>query len=459
MAQIGLNIDISGYTDDLLIVWKKASAPLAEVGRSAALPFPVSQVYTIPNLQPEVYSIEFWRSADGTALTEFIKSWSIDASQFAEYGLTVYQYVVGRGDSGSSPDWADPENGDGAVGTPLVDERLAGVTHTNAFIESRGHGKYRQDEITFVPTGGFYFADGVTRFNEGDTFFVTVQNASSVSSGSGSAAVDDFTDIVEIRDDVDNSIDFDSSLYRKVCHTGFTGAVGTVVFPSFALIPDTKVRFLCHRGSQNYLKLQFSTGETVVLDGESKNVIYLERGAMIELWFKNNVCYVADYKGNNQLRGRVAPDYSLRSGMGMFIRADGSLISGNNYPGIYEFVTEKLPVGASVDLTTWSASTNNQKKWGVNTTTKEIRVPNLAGVSQKFSNSDVSGTYEADQVGPFTLSIPTSALTKNDEGSSLDNKLATGGATPPPAAAISFPVSPSSENRVKGVIQYPMIYL
>lgn len=457
MAQIGLNIDISGYTDDLLIVWKKASAPLAEVGRSAALPFPVSQVYTIPNLQPEVYSIEFWRSADGTALTEFIKSWSVDASQFAEYGLTVYQYVVGRGDSGSSPDWADPANGDGAVGSPLVDERLAGVTHTNAFIESRGHGKYRQDEITFVPTGGFYFADGVTRFNEGDTFFVTVQNASSVSSGSGSAAVDDFTDIVEIRDDVDNSIDFDSTLYRKVCHTGFTGAVGTVVFPSFALIPDTKVRFLCHRGSQNYLKLQFSTGETVVLDGESKNVIYLERGAMIELWFKNNVCYVADYKGNNQLRGRVAPDYSLRSGMGMFIRADGSLIQGQSYPGIEEFITEDLPVGSVVDLTTWAS---NQTKWGYNSTTREIRVPNLAGVTQKFSNGAVPGVYEADQVGPFTLTIPTTALTKNDEGA-LDTKLATGGVTPPPASGINISIAPAgvTETRVKGVIQYPMIYL
>lgn len=399
MALIGINITITGYAGQLIIVWKKNSNIAAEVGRSSPgeLPFPVDEIYTIPDLQPVVYLVEFWRSDDGTTLNEFIKSWEIDASRGAIFSETTYEYVVGRGDDGSDLDevWADPADGDLA----LYDERLALSTHENTKIFSRGHGQYRRDEITFNGTG-FEPTGGVSIFSEGDTFFATVLNKTDLQPDANSSAP--YGDVKELKDDVDNSIDFDSSFYSKLCYTNFSGTVGTIVFPALSLIPDCRVKFITHGGSQNYLKLQFNSGDTAEYLGEDKNVIYLNKGGMIELIFKDNVCYIADHKTNELQRGDVYASFVDKSYTGAYLLANESVgvLDRDDYPALYELVLEKFEVGAAVTLAAWAT---DKTRWAIDIPSHTFQVPHLDDMYRRFrTGSEATGTKQDAAPGTHT---------------------------------------------------------
>src|SRR6187455_3073949 len=132
MAQIGLNITITGLSGNLIIRWLKASSPLAEVGRNAnpsLLTFPYDDVYVIENLQPVVYKVQLWRSDDGIALDQLLTEWAQDASQSTQQTIQTYQYVVDRGwtnitQATGDAVWADPNDLD----INLTDERLDGFT-------------------------------------------------------------------------------------------------------------------------------------------------------------------------------------------------------------------------------------------------------------------------------------------------------------------------------------------
>ncbi len=472
MAAIGVHITLSGYTGKLIVVWKKNSAPLVEIGRSDPMDFPVDQIYPIGDLAPVVYLIEFWRSDDGSTLDEFVKSWEIDASENAVFGETTYEYVVNRGQSGTDPDWEDPEEGD----NELHDERLIGASHTSAKVESRGTGRYRTDEIEWLPEGGFAFANTAVQFSDGDTIFVTVLNKSDLVPESNPNV--DYEDVKLLQDDVDNSIDFDNTFYRKLCVANFTGPVGTIVFPDFSLIPDTKVRFQTHRGNQNYLKLQFNTGNTVYFNGEAKNVIYLPKGELIEFIFDDGACYIAEYEGNAKIRGTVIGDYKNRAAVSgaPFLLADEStgVLEGDEYPGIYDEYILSLAPGATIALADWA---NNKTKWGVNTLTRQFRVPHLNNLHRRFiTGSDEAGDYHADALmqhyhedGHETTATGSTfrkGATHTVEvaaGSGAGNtnqsqKSSTGGVINK-ADDSTYGADSATENRVKAYKEYPLIVL
>jgi hypothetical protein len=462
MAFIGLNITITGYAGDLLLVWKKNSNVLAEVGRSAALPFPVDQVYTIPDLAPVVYLVEFWRTDDGVTLNEFIKSWEIDASKGGIFSEERYTYVVGRGQSSATPGaaWADPAD----AALQLLDERLAGATHANAYVESRGTGKYRSDEITFLEDGGIeYYIPSSSIFSTGDTFFITVLNKTDLQPDTTSGT--EYNEFKELKDDVDNTIDFDATFYKKLCYANFSGTVGTIVFPTLALIPDTKVRFDTHQGTQNYLKLQFAGSETVKFQGHNKNVIYLAKGEEIELIFSGSVCRVF-YNGNAKIRGSVHADFVDKSDMGSYILANESVgvLTAADYPGLYEIVEDKLEFGAAVTLAAWAT---DKTRWGIDTGSQTFRVPHLANMSRRFrETSEAPGTYQADMVGPHSHKIWGQDNTAPPSGggspevANVENAPADD--TTPTAPAYTYRLSgvgSGTETRVKSFKEIPLIVL
>lgn len=292
MAHIGLHIDVSSYAGKLIIRWKLASAPLAEVGRSAAFNFPYDAVYDIIDLFPAVYIVELWRSDDGVILDQLIRSWDIDASKSNAFKEITYEYVVDRGYDNTSPIatgsavWADPVQDDKGI----RDERLKDEQY---WVGSRVTFRYRTDEIVDQSAlgGGFDFTDPDFVMNHDDTYFVTVLNREDLPPGSG--VTPDYADIKV----VSATEDFDSTYYKKICVAGFAGTIGTTNFPDFDLIPDTKVKFRAFTGSQRYWKLQFSSGDTVRFRGADRNVIYLAKDEYIELQWKSNVCYVVDYEG------------------------------------------------------------------------------------------------------------------------------------------------------------------
>lgn len=346
MAEIGLSIHASGYTGKLIIRWLKASAPLTEVGRSAAFDFPYIAVYTIPNLDPEVYIVQLWRSADGTTLSELIQPWSIDATLFNEVSAVTYQYRVGRGSSGSSPAWADPANGD----TTLVDTRLNGATQDELYVVEAGYGPKLNSEYNLHAGGGIELLGGKT-FDDGTNWFITMQRT--VTQSTAPSSVSDYA--VRVLADSDftaGSVDFDSTFYKKICAVTADGSTVKVVFPSRLLISDTKVRFSTHGMASAMLVLQLNAGDHVNFLGVSRNAIYLGQGEEIEIYVKGNQFYVSQYAGDARRVGQRFFGDKLELNA---LFADGSEYNQADFPRLMQFIDD-LPSGNVLDYTTWALS-------------------------------------------------------------------------------------------------------
>jgi hypothetical protein len=453
VAKTFLKYNFSAVADDVIIVWVKNSAPGAEIDRyllDDTTDHEKNGGHTVDGLDPVMHQFKFYQSVDGITLNTLLLTLDVDASIYNEIVVQRFTYRVDRGNSGSDPGevWGDPVAGDDT----LEDERLIGATHENCIVEQRGVGPLREDEINFLPGGGFEFVDSGTAFSNDDTFTalyykVVGQQVQTVQGGG------DYNDVKLLQDDVDDSIDFDTTFYKKICVANFTGPVGTIVFPSMAIIPDTKVRFTTHQGSQNYLTLAFNGSETVKLRGQNKNKIHLAKGESIEIVFKDNVGYV-DYRPHGLgARGSVIGDYANRSANDPVLLADTStgLLDGNDYPGLLEYV-QALPAGSVVTITNWNLNLANKRKWGYNSITKEIRVPHLDDLHRRFrTGSEDAGTYQADQVGQYTDSTgeseggtdPINADTYQAGPYKMKNNVRNAG----------------QETRVKAFKEYPLIVL
>lgn len=473
MAQIGLNITISGLSGFLIIRWKKASVPLAEVGRNAnpsTLTYPYDDVYTIPDLLPVVYIVELWRSDDGIALDQLIKDWSIDASQDSSTAtINTYQYVVDRGftnvTEGTGPEvWADPSNLD----VILVDERLNGFTKDQLIVHEAGFGNKLNSEYDLFAGGGIELLGGKTFDSSVAWFITTTATSSAVLPDTSSGAM--FDGVEEMA----ANHDFDADHRNKLIITNGAGTILTETFPDLALIPDaTHVTFNTHKGSQNYLVLQFDAGDTVRYMNQDVNIIYVPKCQIISLYFFAGVGYVITEPSNALRRGMVAPDYDATrdADTGALIYADEStgVLNKADYPGLYEFVNQLSGTAVAVlgsALGQWSYDSGggvypNKRKWGINTGAETFRVPHLSGVVAKFSSTP--GVYEADQVGAHSLTYDYKQGKSDDNESGVSGeylrKAGAAGGTNYGNTSITYNIQVGLENLVKSYSQKPFIYL
>lgn len=417
MARIGLNIDVSGLTGTLIIRWVKASAPLAEVGRSAAFAFPYSAVYTINDINRVVYIVQLWRSDDGVALSQLIKDWSIDASMVNVAIFRTYQYQVGRGWTNLTPVvtgtevWADP----GDTDNTLVDERLNGIAQEDMIVHQSGYGRLLDSEYTLLAGGGIVLADSKT-FDQDVAWSITVSTIDTISIGGGPGAIGGQYEGVEVLT-TDQDFDGTPDLANKLVIANWAGSVGTVTYPDLTLISDgTHVTYNTHSGSQNYLTHQFDAGDTVRFQNQDVNVIHQPKNTVLSFYFFEGICYVTTPTDWMLRRGRVMIDYdnSRASDTLACLLANGTLTAellASDYPGLYAFIAALpsgfVPLGTSVgqfDYDSGGGVFPNRRFFGLRTTgTPAFKVPNLTGMVIKFGSTP--GTYQADAVGPLSLEI------------------------------------------------------
>jgi hypothetical protein len=425
MAKIGTNISVSGYTGKLLIVWREVipgDPTPPETGRSDAFDFPYDDIYVITNINPVVHLLELWRSDDGVQLHELIKRWEIDASLYNEISSVTYQYKVDRGETEGTPGdgtfWADPVDLD----TELVDERLNGATKNQLVVHKAGYGNLLNSEYELrTDSEGIILSDGA-RFDTEVPWFITHSRIATASSGSAGPAISNTTlfsgiEVVIANQDFDDAI---KSLLNKLVICNKAGAVLTITFPDFGLIPNnTHVTFNTHNGSQNYTTLQFDTGDSVLFLNQNKNVIYLAPGETISIYWHGGVAHIYQYSGRALYRGSVWADMdsARHTNTKAYLLADESTgeLNLSDYPGLSEFIQD-LPVGHSVPLgtlsTQWSyenLSDNtfpNKSKWGIDLGTGKFRVPHLKDLVRRFvSTSQNPGYFEKDVVGPISLEV------------------------------------------------------
>lgn len=474
MSQIGLNISITGLSGFLIIRWVKASAPLAEVGRNAnpsTITYPVDQVYVITPLQPVVYIVQLWRSDDGTSLDQLIKDWSIDASNSGEATIQTFQYVVDRGWDNTTPVatgsevWADPANED----VVLIDERLNGFTKDQLLVHEAGFGNKLDSEYDLVAGGGIELLGGKT-FDSGVAWFITVASAVGEVSDPTAVTGAKYAGVVNMTADHD----FDTDHYNRLINANGAGTLLTESIPDLTLIPDdTHVTFNTHQGSQNYLRLQFDSGDIVRFMNQDVNFIDLARCESIDLYFSAGVCYVTAYSGNASRRGSVMPDYDAtrNADLGNLIYADEAtgVLPKADWEGLYAFILQLsgdavAPLGTL--LGQWSYDSGggvypNKRKYGIDTGAETCRVPHLDGVVAKMDA--LPGVYEADAVKThsWTQDFKQGKSDDNESGVSgeyLRKAGATGG-TNYGNTTVTFLYTGNAENLVKSYSQKPFIYL
>lgn len=448
----------------------KASAPLAEVGRSAALDFPYDDVYVIPNLQPVVYIVQLWRSDDGIALDQLLKDWSIDASKETVNSIVTYQYKVDRGESGSDPDWADPTDGQ----ITLIDERLDGFTKDQMLVHEAGYGNKLDSEYDLEPGGGITLTGGAT-FNSGTAWFITVASSSIVTIPSTDGSSGLFEAVSTITGSVvDLFTDTDNNYYNNLILIEGEGLTVQANMPDLALIPDgTHFLFNTHFGSQNYFRLQLDAGDTIKWFNQEVNYIDIPKGELLHVYVSGGVIRVIQYSGNFLRRGMVVPDYDATrdADVGNLIWADESIgeLSRDDYPGLYDFVAQ-LSGSAVCDLGVgvgqWSYDSGggvypNKKKYGIDTVAFTFRVPHLSGMVAKYSSTP--GVYEADAIIAHThvIGFKIGKSDDNEAGVSSGYFRKTGspeGTNYGDDTTVTNSTG-GSENLVKSYSQKPFIYL
>lgn len=376
MAQQGVKIlELSGYTGYFILVWKKATAPLTEVGRSAALPFPViSQTIVAPNLSLETYNFEFWQSSDGIALdTKIGTDWSIDATTANGALVTRYEYIVDRGNTegtiGNGDYWIDPASDQAEI----IDERYKGVSKEDVSVSMRGVGDRRADEWDLRADGGIAITavdpgSGIPEvFAPQDSIFVTVfQKTTSVPAPS---VASDYVDVKIVSADVT----LDTTFKNKVIICTSSLPVTIITFPAFNTLADQKLKFITNAMTGNYLTLQFAVGDTIPFAGSNRNVIDLTQGRLFELLIKSGVAYVTseisqsgyDVRGKREFSDDVKPHQLLR---------DGTVRDIDDFPGIIRWI-QTLP-GASIvtSFASWNTDANRHKYY-LNTGANEFALP------------------------------------------------------------------------------------
>lgn len=469
MAQIGIRVVVSGLSGSLLIRWVRASAPLAEVGRSVAMPFPVDTTYDIPDLVPVVYIVQLWRSDDGVSLDQLIASWPIDASKESRPTVEFYEYVTGRGVSEGTPGdgtyWADPAGGS----TTLNDERIAGIATEYIKVEEGGFGPHPRADYDLIPTGGIELLGG-KQFDDGTPWFITAASFSLVTIPAGDGPQDTYADVEVIDGDRDFMVD---ELENKLVIVDSVNPVVTVVFPDMSLIPDgTHVKLNTHAGTQNYLALQFDSGQFVRFNNANANLLHFARNEVLSLYFKGGAGYIDSPNNRVRVRGEIEWRFDGSPDTGDVLFADEStgVLNATDYPGLYAYVVQLTgdavcPLGSGVGQ--WSYTTGgvfpNKCKYGIDTGTQTFRVPHLSGLSVKASSTP--GVYQGDQVGPMSLEIregsggSSTGPIQNKGFSGQDNAA---GWIPNTVGGVDLYIRPAAgvtETRVKTFSQKPFVIL
>lgn len=473
MAMIGVNVLVTGVTGKLIIRWVKASAPLAEVGRSAAFDIPYDAVYTIPNLARVVYKVQLWRSDDGIALDQLIKEWPINAAQTGVSTMKVFQYKVDRGfnnvNQATGDDvWADPENEDVA----LTDERLDGYTKDQLLVHESGYGNKINSDYELLLGGGIELNDGFT-FNTGTSWTISVFEDAMIDLPPDGGTSSPYEGVVEVDANRDMFVDESDNLYNKLALINSDAQTIQVNIPDLTTISDGKyVTFNTHKGTQNYLILQFDVGDTVRANNQDLNVLYIPKNQVISLFFFDGECHITTPTEYLLRRGTILQDYDLnRDNFTLAVieadEATGELTKAA-YPGLYDHVfnltgSAVAPLGSLVGQ--WGYSNagvfENKSKFGLDTGAETFRVPHLTGLTPKYGTTP--GSYEADSVGAFSFTYDYKQGKSDDNESGVSGEYlrkagATGG-TNYGNTSITYNVNTGQDNKVKSVIQKAYIVL
>lgn len=345
-GRIEIRHNFAGETGFVILkAYKTSNLSVAIPEMTEVYPAPHSETtYLKTELDPVMYVVKAYRSADGVSEDQEINSLACDASISAVHILETFYYMVGRGQSESDDDgiiWTDPVEGE----KQIIDKRLDGKKFT---VEERATGKLLpQSEIgaewETIPGGGFKFTDPEKQFWDGGVYAVTVEYRSNIVTTDEAAAAG-----VKI---ITEDTNFISDDYGKTIFAqGPNVAVIKYNIPSFNSIPDGELKFSNNISGQRYIVVQLASGNNVQLRGKSLNRICLGYGDTMTLIKVGAAAYITQEPISYGRLGVQEFAYSIGETQ---YQLDGSEHNLADFPRVEDYINS-LPGSLVTSFATWN---------------------------------------------------------------------------------------------------------
>lgn len=437
MGQIRLGVGQVNITNHLIGVARKTTTPLViEAQESYAPPHPTTRNVVIPavgDIDPVIYYVDFYESANGSSFDLLLSQFVYDLKN--NIIISERRFYVGGG-----PQSYDPPADQDTLTDPYLDGKtIAGVFKT-------GYGYLRPNtepiiEWITIPGGGIQLQNSLV-FSQDEVYCIEISylaNQTQVSGGglyTGVELINTNTTLTTIHRNK-----------RLRCESASSNML-VVTMESVAVVPDgTFYHYTSNGGSQNQTRILPAGSETIKYNGENYTELSIGKGEFVRI-VKVGSIWEAEMAHHNilQVGERFAGTWKDHPSTKP---EDGTLYDGDEWPRIWWWITNKLPLTHKVtdDNVVNGGYTHPADKIGlfvVHSTLKKFRGPNTQNLSERallnFNTYggdgqrvyDYPGGLQNEMVGPHLHPLPADASgaaniqslthTANaDEGLSNDN--------------------------------------
>lgn len=444
MGRISNTFQATGVTAGVIIVIYKTTAPASEVARLyRAGPQTTPWNFVFADIVDGVYIVRIHETTDGTTLGLMRHDYWQDAITNQILAADGWFDVAGGGPT-------DPADG----ATSQIDASRAGKIVRNLFQEGFRFLKPGVECDLSDPTeikllGGRTFAAGSRWYYE---LAESVTSASPVAAG----------DYATIEEFSGNKVLANTDAGKTWMFTA-SGTTQVTTLPLLSTVSDGDGFVIVHDGGPVInVELAVSGGDVIRFRGNDKNKLYLGKGELVKVIKKGIKWRVVNSIGQwDQVGSRIGVDKQPDNAL----IADGSLIDGNIYKRLYEFVTS-LPAGQQISLTTWAGSPTKQRFFAVNTSSKIMRLPDMRGMTirglKNIGSTDterpdnIPGGFQAWSVGPHQHDLPADQAGISDLMTVWNNPNSDEGFDGGHLTAVN---NPGGENRVDNVGLLPIVLI
>jgi hypothetical protein len=368
MATAKFSLGSVNITDYLIVRCRKASDPIPEVTRQEFGPNPPANINLVfLDLDPEEYLFDVYESVDGVALTQFFNTYLFDVPTNTMLEEWVFYTVNG----------SDPEDPAESPNTQIVDSYLDGKNVVS--FQQRGLGALRPTIEWTRTSTGIQLAGNVS-FNDSDVFCAVINYRITGGSTGNTSTQQEAT--------ITANITLNSSYYGKIINLNGTGTRLAVTMDSVASVPDgTEFLFVDQEGGlQLQTKILFQTGEYVLWNGANMPEIWVGKGEFLRIK-KNGSRYkvIQDSGGLLRVGYRFSATYI---GHPNCHAEDNGLTSADDYPRIWWWINNKIPIGSKIiddnlDAGGYVRDAAAPGFFIISTTKRLFRFPNTQDLSEK----------------------------------------------------------------------------
>lgn len=441
MPVLNITVGAVNITNYLIVTVAKSATPLVEETRQVFAPASLVDSFnvSITVADAAVYRVSWFESTDGTTLGQQLGASTWDAKLKIPIAETRY-YLT----NGSRA--IDPAEGQNILADPYLDGKT--IVKVVKDIVSLVPPEYSFKQYDLHAGGGIELLGGQV-FNDQEITAVDIVYLQSFETSTSNAGMYDGWVKLTANTTLSNT----HRNKRLKCEG--SGSTLTITLESLASVPDGKFYYFnCNGGTAKKVKIACAGTDKIMYRGVQLSEICIGKGEHVRLekitdgssfWEVIDPHHGISMVGERVFKG-VADSFNV-------IPEDGRYIDGNEEPRLYGWVNS-LPsihkIVTSADLSgTYTHPSGEEGQFAINTTLKQLRMPNTQGWYIKGIDDYVTGAAglaTEGQVGPHAHTIG-SAKRQDTAGGNQSNTLYNGTDN----GAVPFGVPISTDNAGEGI--------